>query len=78
VHSREQLIRSVWGPKFFGERKTVDVHVRWLREKSEPFLSLPFRITTVYGVGYRLDRLADESLEEVALEAEREPNGATA
>jgi len=57
VHSREQLIRRVWGPKFFGERKTVDVHVRWLREKFEPFEALPFRITTVYGVGYRLDRV---------------------
>jgi DNA-binding response OmpR family regulator len=61
VHSREQLIRRVWGPKFFGERKTVDVHVRWLREKFEPFAALPFRITTVYGVGYRLDRIVAES-----------------
>jgi len=59
VHSREQLIRRIWGPRFFGERKTVDVHVRWLREKFEPFASLPFRIITVYGVGYRLDRLPD-------------------
>ena len=57
VHSREHLIRRVWGPRFFGERKTVDVHVRWLREKFEPFASLQFRITTVYGVGYRLDRI---------------------
>jgi len=61
VHSREQLIRRVWGPKFFGERKTVDVHVRWLREKFEPFEALPFRITTVYGVGYRLDRIVAEA-----------------
>jgi DNA-binding response OmpR family regulator len=60
VHSREQLIRRVWGPKFFGERKTVDVHVRWLREKFESFEALPFRITTVYGVGYRLDRIPDQ------------------
>jgi len=60
VHSREQLIRRVWGPKFFGERKTVDVHVRWLREKFEPFEELPFRITTVYGVGYRLDRINEQ------------------
>jgi DNA-binding response OmpR family regulator len=70
VHSREQLIRRVWGPKFFGERKTVDVHVRWLREKFEPFEALPFRITTVYGVGYRLDRIladSDASPADVAL-----------
>jgi DNA-binding response OmpR family regulator len=60
VHSREQLIRRVWGPKFFGERKTVDVHVRWLREKFERFEALPFRITTVYGVGYRLDRVLEQ------------------
>src|ERR1700681_4023806 len=60
VHSREQLIRRVWGPKFFGERKTVDAHVRWLRENFEPFEALPFRITTVYGVGYRLDRVLEQ------------------
>lgn len=37
------------------------VHVRWLREKFEPFEALPFRITTVYGVGYRLDRILEPS-----------------
>jgi DNA-binding response OmpR family regulator len=31
--------------------------VRWLREKFEPFAQMPFRITTVFGVGYRLDRI---------------------
>ncbi len=35
VQSREVLIRQVWGSRFFGEVKTVDVHVRWLREKFE-------------------------------------------
>ncbi|HEY0411497.1 MAG TPA: response regulator transcription factor [Candidatus Dormibacteraeota bacterium] len=59
VQSRERLIQAVWGSNFFGDRKTVDVHVRWLREKFEGFAALPFRITTVFGVGYRLDRLAD-------------------
>jgi DNA-binding response OmpR family regulator len=43
--------------KFYGDHKTVDVHVRWLREKFERFDRLPFRITTVFGVGYRIDRL---------------------
>jgi DNA-binding response OmpR family regulator len=57
VQSRERLIQAVWGANFFGDRKTVDVHVRWLREKFEGFESLPFRITTVFGVGYRLDKL---------------------
>ncbi|HEY6378250.1 MAG TPA: response regulator transcription factor [Candidatus Dormibacteraeota bacterium] len=61
VQSREFLIQQVWGSNFYGDRKTVDVHVRWLREKFERFEALSFRITTVFGVGYRLDRL-DEPL----------------
>ncbi len=62
VLSRSTIIHRVWGSKFFGDHKTVDVHIRWLREKFERFNTLPFRITTVFGVGYRLDRLdgADE------------------
>ena len=59
VQSRERLIQAVWGSNFFGDRKTVDVHVRWIREKFEGFPSMPFRIATVFGVGYRLDRLED-------------------
>ena len=57
VMSRQMIIQRVWGSKFYGDSKTVDVHVRWLREKFESFDRLPFRITTVFGVGYRLDRL---------------------
>jgi DNA-binding response OmpR family regulator len=57
VQSRSVIIQRVWGSKFFGDHKTVDVHVRWLREKFERFDQLPFRITTVFGAGYRLDRL---------------------
>ena len=57
VLSRATIIHRVWGSKFFGDHKTVDVHVRWLREKFEGFDTLPFRITTVFGVGYRLDRV---------------------
>jgi len=57
VQSRSVIIQRVWGSKFFGDHKTVDVHVRWLREKFERFDKLPFRITTVVGAGYRLDRL---------------------
>ncbi|MBV8302316.1 MAG: response regulator transcription factor [Candidatus Dormibacteraeota bacterium] len=60
VLSRQTIIQTVWGSKFFGDSKTVDVHVRWLREKFENFDQLPFRITTVFGVGYRLDRLDRE------------------
>ena len=57
VLSRQAIIAAVWGNRFFGDPKTVDVHVRWLREKFEPFARMPFRITTVFGIGYRLDRV---------------------
>ena len=48
------LLENVWGQEFSGDRKTVDVHVRWLREKFAGVA--PFEIVTVRGVGYRLDR----------------------
>jgi len=54
VHSRDVLLENVWGHDFSGDRKTVDVHVRWLREKFAGVV--PFEIVTVRGVGYRLDR----------------------
>jgi DNA-binding response OmpR family regulator len=59
VLSREQLLRAVWGwDQTTGEgaqSRTVDVHVRWLREKIEPDPSSPIRIVTVRGIGYRFD-----------------------
>ncbi len=56
VHTRDHLLEHVWGHDFAGDRKTVDVHIRWLREK---FAGLaPFEIVTVRGIGYRLDRTA--------------------
>jgi len=53
VWSREQLIEQIWGPDFLGDTKTVDVHIRWLREKLEPDPSHPEYIVTVRGFGYR-------------------------
>jgi two-component system, OmpR family, phosphate regulon response regulator PhoB len=53
VWSREQLLDRVWGMDFIGDRKTVDVHIRWLREKLELDPSQPQYITTVRGFGYR-------------------------
>lgn len=53
VWSREQLIERVWGPDFMGDSKTVDVHIRWLREKLELDPSHPEYLTTVRGFGYR-------------------------
>jgi two-component system phosphate regulon response regulator PhoB len=53
VWSREQLIDQVWGPDFLGDTKTVDVHIRWLREKLEQDPSQPEYLITVRGFGYR-------------------------
>ena len=55
--SREQLLHQVWGWDF-GDRSTVTVHVRRLREKIERTPAKPARISTVWGVGYRYDRVA--------------------
>ena len=52
VLSREQLIENVWGYAFTGESRTVDVHVRRLREKIEPSPSDPKYVHTKWGVGY--------------------------
>jgi DNA-binding response OmpR family regulator len=54
VHTRDVLLENVWGHEFTGDRKTVDVHVRWLREKFAA--RAPFELVTVRGIGYRLDR----------------------
>lgn len=53
VWSRDQLLERVWGPDFMGESKTVDVHIRWLREKLEELPSRPEYLVTVRGFGYR-------------------------
>src|SRR5437899_3952713 len=54
VHTRDSLLENVWGREFTGDRKTVDVHIRWLRGKFAA--RAPFEIVTVRGLGYRLDR----------------------
>lgn len=53
VWSREQLLERIWGPDFIGDSKTVDVHIRWLREKLELDPSNPGYLVTVRGFGYR-------------------------
>jgi two-component system phosphate regulon response regulator PhoB len=53
VWSREQLIEQVWGVDYIGDSKTVDVHIRWLREKIEDDPSNPSKLVTVRGFGYR-------------------------
>jgi DNA-binding response OmpR family regulator len=53
--SREFILERVWGWDFIGDSRTVDVHVRWLRQKIEEDASNPQRIVTVRGGGYRFE-----------------------
>ena len=55
VFSREQLLEKVWGYDFEGNTRTVDVHIRWLREKIEPDPTDPKHLVTVRGTGYKLE-----------------------
>jgi DNA-binding response OmpR family regulator len=55
VLSREFILERVWGWDFIGDSRTVDVHVRWLREKIENDPANPRRIITVRGAGYRFE-----------------------
>lgn len=53
--SRELILEQVWGWNFIGDSRTVDVHIRWLREKFEQDPGNPTRIVTVRGAGYRFE-----------------------
>ena len=53
--TRDQELERLWGHDYIGDTRTVDVHVRWLREKIETLPSKPERIVTIRGVGYRFD-----------------------
>jgi DNA-binding response OmpR family regulator len=55
VISRDNILEHVWGWDFGGGSRTVDVHVRWLREKIEIDPAKPTRIVTIRGVGYRFE-----------------------
>ena len=56
VLTRDVLIDRVWGADYFGDTKTLDVHVKRLRAKIEEDPAVPTRIVTVRGVGYRFER----------------------
>jgi two-component system, OmpR family, phosphate regulon response regulator PhoB len=53
VWPREQILEKIWGVDYIGDSKTVDVHIRWLREKIEEDPSNPNYLVTVRGFGYR-------------------------
>jgi two-component system alkaline phosphatase synthesis response regulator PhoP len=53
VLTRDQLLEKVWGYDYEGDTRTIDVHIRWLRERIEDDPANPQLIQTVRGVGYR-------------------------
>ena len=53
VLTRDSLLDKVWGVEYFGDTRTVDVHVRYLRQKVEDDPDKPVLIQTVRGVGYK-------------------------
>lgn len=55
VFSREQLLEQVWGYDFYGDLRTVDTHVKTLREKISRSRGLPDYIQTVWGIGYKFE-----------------------
>ena len=55
VFTREQLLEQVWGYDYFGDSRTVDVHVKRLREKLTKGEKLGWQIKTVWGVGYKFE-----------------------
>jgi DNA-binding response OmpR family regulator len=55
VFSRETLLARVWGYDFAGDTRTVDVHIRWLREKIEENPEAPKVLITIRGVGYKME-----------------------
>jgi two-component system, OmpR family, response regulator RegX3 len=57
VLTRDVLIDRVWGPNYYGDTKTLDVHVKRLRAKIEQDPAHPSRLVTVRGVGYRYERV---------------------
>ena len=55
VLSREVLLEKIWGFDYYGETRTVDVHIRYLRQKIEEDDKNPKFIETIRGVGYRFN-----------------------
>lgn len=60
VLSRELLLEKIWGFDYYGETRTVDVHIRYLRQKIEDDDTAPVYIETVRGIGYRLSDKEDK------------------
>ena len=55
ILSRKTIMQEVWETDYMGDTRTLDVHIRWIREKTEDNPSRPQRLLTIRGVGYRLE-----------------------
>ena len=53
VFSREQLLDQIWGYEYIGDTRTVDVHIKRLREKIKDYAN--WRIATIWGIGYKFE-----------------------
>jgi two-component system alkaline phosphatase synthesis response regulator PhoP len=56
ARTRQQLLEEAWGGDDYIDLRTVDVHIRWLRQKLEPNPEKPVYIETVRGIGYRFGK----------------------
>jgi DNA-binding response OmpR family regulator len=61
VVPRADIMQSIWETSFLEDTRTLDVHVRWLRERIEPEPSTPIYLVTVRGVGYRLNLIEQDA-----------------
>ncbi|MBR2452606.1 MAG: response regulator transcription factor [Clostridia bacterium] len=57
VFTRDQLLNEIWGYEFFGDSRTIDVHIKRIREKieTEETEGLPWQLKTIWGVGYKFE-----------------------
>ncbi len=61
VYTREQLLEQVWGFEFFGDSRTVDVHIKRLREKLTDCERFGWQIRTIWGVGYKFEYAPEDT-----------------
>lgn len=61
VFTREHLLNTVWGYDYFGDNRTVDSHIKRLRAKIDKYQHPHWNVTTIWGVGYKFEVIADEA-----------------
>jgi DNA-binding response OmpR family regulator len=61
VFTREHLLDTVWGYDYFGDNRTVDSHIKHLRAKLDKYSHPRWNVTTIWGMGYKFEVVADET-----------------